>query len=304
MRACGPGPPVDRQGRGTDASAVDRMRTPPRGTCPRVVVAAVTLTIGALAGCATAPALTTSAASLFERGAVVVDGVSRAYRVHVPPRRAAPPPVILFLHGGGDGGSDNERQLAVGLGPAIVRRLAAGQEVPFLVVFPQCPRFRIWSLPEVERATLAVLDDAIGRYGGDPRRVALVGNSMGGFGAWALAARHPERFTGVVPVAAAVVRPGWTPYPDDARLVPRGRDPRPSVAAAIARAGLPVWIFSGEEDAVEPAREGRRMQELLLGYGLRDARLTVWPRTGHTGTWERAYDSAELWSWLVSLPRR
>ena len=46
------------------------------------------------------------------------------------------------------------------------------------------------------------------------------------------------------------------------------------------------------------------MHRLLLDYGLRDARLTVWPRTGHAGTWERAYDSPELWSWLAALPRR
>lgn len=269
------------------------------------------LASASLVGCATlAPRPARRNAPFAARAVDVVQGtggprVRRAYRVFVPP--GAPPaegwPVILFLHGGGEMGDDNQRPVQVGLGPEIARRVEAGAGFPFLVVFPQCPRFGLWSLPEVERAALAALDDAVGALAGDPRRVFVVGNSMGGFGAWALAARNPQRFAAVVPVAAAVVRPGWTPYPDAARLAPRGVDPRPPVAAAIAGARLPVWIFSGEDDPVEPWREGQRMHDLLAVRGLAPLRLTVWPHAGHAQTWERTYAGPALWSWLLSLPR-
>ncbi|MFM7411593.1 MAG: alpha/beta fold hydrolase, partial [Planctomycetota bacterium] len=49
-------------------------------------------------------------------------------------------------------------------------------------------------------AALAALDAVLAREPVDPRRIYLTGLSMGGYGSWELAARHPDRFAAVLPI--------------------------------------------------------------------------------------------------------
>ena len=53
---------------------------------------------------------------------------------------------------------------------------------------------------------LALLDKLVPELGADPKRITLAGQSMGGNGAWMLAAKAPERFAAVVPVCGFAVR--------------------------------------------------------------------------------------------------
>ena len=48
-----------------------------------------------------------------------------------------------------------------------------------------------------EQDVLRAIDEMAGRYNIDRQRVVLFGWSMGGLGAWCVAARHPDRFNGV-----------------------------------------------------------------------------------------------------------
>jgi pimeloyl-ACP methyl ester carboxylesterase len=48
---------------------------------------------------------------------------------------------------------------------------------------------------------MRVIAEMQARYRTDPRRVVLSGFSMGGLGAWCIAARHPDRFNGVLALA-------------------------------------------------------------------------------------------------------
>ena len=52
-----------------------------------------------------------------------------------------------------------------------------------------------------EQDVLRVMDEMQVRYGTDPSRVVLIGYSMGGLGAWCIAARHPQRFNAVMVLA-------------------------------------------------------------------------------------------------------
>lgn len=52
-----------------------------------------------------------------------------------------------------------------------------------------------------EQDVFRVMDEMRLRYGTDPRRVVLVGHSMGGMGAWCIAARHPQYFNAVMILA-------------------------------------------------------------------------------------------------------
>src|SRR5205085_1737719 len=73
-------------------------------------------------------------------------------------------------------------------------------------------------------ALAALLDDVLAHYKGDPDRVYLTGLSMGGFGTWALAARHPDKFAAIAPICG-------------------GGDP----ATAEKLKDLPTWVFHGEQ---------------------------------------------------------
>jgi predicted peptidase len=136
-------------------------------------------------------------------------------------------PLILHLHGGGGRGTDPERLRRY----PLVQRVEREPDFPFAVVTPQCPPGRPGPLgdtwTEHAELVLAILDEVLAENRIDEDRVYLVGHSMGGYGAWYLAHRAPERFAAVAPMSGPGV-PWWT--------------------YRIAEAGLPVWVFHGELD--------------------------------------------------------
>jgi predicted peptidase len=207
------------------------------------------------------------------------DGKTSGYALFVPhdysPER--PVPVILFLHGGGEAGTDGQKQIEVGLGPAIRVRAAA---FPFLVVFPQAQErvpatFGTWipGQPDGDRA-LAILDEVQKEYSTDRRRVYLTGISVGGFGTWQLAAASPGRWAAIVPVC--------------------GVGPRTKVDALKH---LPCWCFHGDDDGNVSVEHSRGMVSALKGTG-GEPRYTEYPGVGHN-CWDRAYATDELYDWLL-----
>ncbi|HEU0014232.1 MAG TPA: alpha/beta hydrolase-fold protein, partial [Longimicrobium sp.] len=127
------------------------------------------------------------------------------YQVYVPPeytpRRRWP--VILFLHGAGERGTDGLAQTQVGL-PAAIRR--GVERWPAIVVIPQARPEQSWT-GEMERLALSALARTEREYHTDPARVYLTGLSMGGYGTWSIAARHPGRFAALLVVCGGVHPP-------------------------------------------------------------------------------------------------
>src|SRR5262249_48303662 len=120
-------------------------------------------------------------------------------------------PAILFLHGSGERGSDGVRQTTVGLG----RALSSGRVSPrAIVIFPPCPEGRGWGGDP--QTAIAALDDAERAFPIDKRRIALTGMSMGGAGAWLLAAKYPKRWSALAPVCGYVHHPPKMPELGDA----------------------------------------------------------------------------------------
>lgn len=186
-------------------------------------------------------------------------------------------PLVLFLHGSGERGSDVARLATVGL----PRDLAEGLALPARVVAPQCPADTTWS--EHLHALLGLLDHVLAEGDTDPERVVLTGLSMGGTGAWLLAATAPERFAALVPVCGQRTWfIGDTPPTE-----------------ALRR--LPIWAFHGEDDEVVEA-EASRVQVAALRAAGADARLTLYPGVGHDA-WKQAYATPELWTWALAQRR-
>lgn len=229
-----------------------------------------------------------------------IGGRTHRWQVFVPGAVATGaetnPPVILFLHGAGERGTDGERQTEIGL-PAVLRERP---DFPALVVMPQSPRDAWWGSPEIERLALAALDAAVAEFGGDPDRTYLTGLSLGGYGTWAFAYRHPERFAALVPVCGGVSParsrlpvPAWHP------AAIRPEDPWAETARVVA--GIPAWVFHGAEDRRVPTEESRRMVAALEAAGA-TPHYTEYPGVAHD-SWVPAYREEGLYEWLFAQRR-
>ena len=125
------------------------------------------------------------------------------YAVSVPAGYdpAQPRPLILALHPGGAQGSYN--------GSLNMRRTfePALRGLNAVVVAPDAPTRR-WTSDVSDRAVMALLEHILATYAIDRTRILVTGFSLGGRGTWFFATRHPDFFTGAIPIAG---RPGDDP---------------------------------------------------------------------------------------------
>lgn len=186
-------------------------------------------------------------------------------------------PVIVFLHGAGERGDDGQKQVTVGLGPAIRRREA---QFPFIAVFSQCLPNGRWQAdsPDGDRA-MAILAEVEKEYKTDRDRVYLTGLSLGGMGTWSLSMKYPDRFAALVPICG------------------RGDT---SQAAKIAK--LPIWCFHGDADRAVTVEGSRSMIAAIKEAG-GSPRYSEFPYVGHN-SWDPAYATGELYSWLLEQKRK
>jgi len=201
----------------------------------------------------------------------------RKYTAYLPagydPKKAYP--AVLFLHGSGERGKDGVASGQIGLGAAIARHPEA---FPAIAVFPQAEK--TWAADSDDaRAALAALEDTARRNKIDPNRVVLTGLSMGGFGAYEIAAAHPEMFSALVPICG------------------RGR---PESAATLR--ALPTWIVCGDEDQPRAVQNAREMARVLKEKG-GSPRHTEYRAVGHN-SWDRAYNDTVLLDWMLAQNRR
>lgn len=187
-------------------------------------------------------------------------------------------PVILFLHGAGERGSDGVLPTTVGLGPLIRERMGS---FPFIAVFPQCEdvKGRVlagWTAdsPDSQRA-LQILEQVEKDFSVDPQHRILTGWSMGGYGAWSLAAAQPDHWSAVAPLSG-------------------GGDPE----SAAKLKPVPVWAIHGATDTAILPEESRKMIDALKQAG-GQPRYTEVPDEAHN-VWRVAYDSDELFDWMLN----
>jgi len=204
------------------------------------------------------------------------------YQVHVPAKHQGQEklPVILFLHGIGQRGAGGfvPHEGAAGV---LARKYL--EQVPAIVVLPQCRQDRYWHDPEMERMVLAALDQTVVEFGADSQRLYLTGVSMGGYGAWHMAAQSAGKFAAVVPIC------GGSPL--------RGRDRFAPIARRVGR--TPSWVFHGADDRIVPVSESRRMVEALRAVEGSRVRYSEYAGVGHS-VWLNALAEPELMSWLFA----
>lgn len=127
-------------------------------------------------------------------------------------------PLLVFLHG--LGGSD----LSFITNPALLDALAGlGPRAP-VVAFPDGGTSFWYDRPGgdwVAYVVREVIPAVARRTGADPRRVAVGGISMGGFGAYHLGMEHPQLFCGIGGHSPAL----WLSFEESVNFRRRSRTP-------------------------------------------------------------------------------
>lgn len=210
---------------------------------------------------------------------VKVGNSSYGYQVYVPGKlkNKEKPPVIVFLHGIGQRG---EGGFVKGAAALLIRQYL--ERLPAIVVLPQCAKGLYWSDAEMDKMVMATLKQTVAEFGGDEDRLYLIGVSMGGYGAWHMAAEHPRTFAAVVPIC------GGSPL--------RIPDRFTSIARRVGK--TPVWVFHGADDRVVPVSESRGMVAALKEAG-GNVRYNEYAGVGHN-VWLNVMQERELLPWLLS----
>jgi predicted peptidase len=216
--------------------------------------------------------------------AITAGGLDYTYQVYVPEkiREGKKLPVILFLHGIGQRGTGG---IVPSWGPATLMVRHYLERVPAILVLPQCRAERYWSNRDQAEMAVAALDQTTAELGGDAERSSVIGVSMGGYGAWYLAAEHPGKFSAVVPIC------GGSPL--------RSGDRFNTIARKVGR--TPVWAFHGADDKTVPVTESRLMVEALKAVG-GNVRYTEYPGVGHN-VWFNVMNESELLPWALGQQR-
>ena len=277
------------------------MPTPARATPPatirrrRLTAVLVALTILVAAGIAVArslggdPVATGSAAA---HGATILRYDLRARLTHrTLPQTAVLPagtagerrPLLVFLHG--RGGDRNESNVNADFLSAL---RGLGSRAP-AVVFPSGGDHSYFHDRRDGGWGRYVLDEAIPqavrRLHADPRRVAIGGISMGGFGAYDLTRLRPGRFCAVGGHSAALWLTGGETAPgafDDAADFARH-----DVIALARRSGRApwrsarLWLDGGDDD---PFRRSGEALATALGI-----RMRHWPGAHEQAYWHAHY---------------
>ncbi len=201
-------------------------------------------------------------------------------------------PLVVFLHGRGESGSDNELQLKYG--SASFLDSVARQKYPAIVIFPQCPDDDSWatytkdsvtgkfSIPENPKQTKSseLVQDLIKYYlknaPVDPKRVYIMGLSMGGMGALDLVVRNPKMFAGAISICGAI---------------------EPSRLKKLKK--MPIRFYHGMEDAVVPVSFSRDAYYELKAAGSSVVELIEYPGVGHD-CWDYVFGSLDFQAWLFS----
>ncbi|MCO4761654.1 MAG: prolyl oligopeptidase family serine peptidase [Myxococcales bacterium] len=240
------------------------------------------------------------------------------YLVHRPPARLAPGqklPVVILLHG--LGGFPENWLVDANVGVLLNRAVQSGKLPPCLVVIPQGDSgywadWRDKRHPWAKWLNQHLLADVAKRYPIRQGRgaMAIVGASMGGYGATSAALTHPERFGFVVALSGTDVQIATDAQPHhrwytrvwgdpiDATALKRV-NPLQMVQRGQARPWQRYLLGWGSREASKFALGGKRLAAALRKRGI-PVQTRVVRGKGHG--WANAWAPLQGW-WIAALGR-
>lgn len=246
------------------------------------------LSVGAALSPSARRAVSQSTSGFLERTYQNPRGELMHYRLFVPRgyvKRGAYP-LVLWLHGGRGPRSDRSKPISEGnrIGSHVWATAENQSKSPCFVLAPQCPPNEVWADIETARPTknlqvaYELLQEVQQNYRVDAQRLYVVGQSMGGFGAWSLISEHPHAFAAAVPVCG-------------------GGDE----TKASKLTNIPVWAFHGEQDDAVGVERSRKMIAAIKQAG-GEPKYTEYKGAGHV-IWDKVFSEPELLSWVFAQRR-
>jgi predicted peptidase len=211
------------------------------------------------------------------------------YRLFVPQNydQKKKYPLVVYLHGSGGLGDDNLKQIQGGNG-YLIDFFTQGESqthYPAFVVAPQSAGGG-WiesalTHPNPTRQLKLVVEligDLQQSYSIDPGRLYVAGQSLGGFGTFAIVAEFPQLFAAGVPLCGGA---------DESKVL------------SIIK--TPLWVFHGEKDEAVPVDSSRRIVAAIRKAKGR-VKYTEYAGEGHN-IWLKVVKDPELLSWLFAQHR-
>jgi poly(3-hydroxybutyrate) depolymerase len=152
-----------------------------------------------------------------------------------------------------------------------------------------------------EKDVLRAIAEAKALLSVDEDRVYLMGDSMGGWGTWQVATRHPQLFAAIAPIFGGA---DYRSQLDEAvlrKLRPAERllfEKRSSFAQAESLRNVPIFIHHGDSDKTVNVEFSRWIVRMLQRWGY-DVRYRELPGRGH----EDMKIHAETIDWLLEHRR-
>ena len=212
------------------------------------------------------------------------------YQVFAPDNYSATKkwPVVVALAGTAERGTDNEKQVAVGVG-ALVR---AQPTFPAVVIFPQIPS-DVTATDVFGQAVFQAINDVVRDYNGDPDRIYLTGLSFGGTEGFTLLYNNPGQFAAFLTIA-----PGLCP-----RCISSGATlDQANLLVADKLKTLPIWMHQGDQDVSAAVAANRQLVADFKAAGSTSLKYTEYPGLGHT-IWDMVYATPAVWDWLFAQRR-
>ena len=159
-------------------------------------------------------------------------------------------PLVLALHYGGP--------VTPWYGAGLLEKIVEPglRALDAIMVAPDCAHGG-WDNKAGEAEVLALLDLLLAQYPIEPEKTILTGYSMGGKGAWYLAARQQARFAIAIPMAS-----------------------RPMPIALTAEWSIPIYALHGEQDELFPLAATAAFIEDLRAQGI-TVQFDVLPGVSH-----------------------
>lgn len=179
-------------------------------------------------------------------------------------------PLVIFLHGAGTRGETTE---LLRNNKCVKNLIKRQDERGYILIAPLCKRgdWYEWMsivvhLVETYREISYI----------DKTRIHLTGNSMGGYGTWALAILHPDWFASAMPICGGGIG-----------------------GFAMNLVNLPIRTFHGLRDkTVDPIESLQMVKAVNMNGGY--AELILFPEHAHN-CWDEVYSDEKNYDWLLSF---
>jgi len=185
-------------------------------------------------------------------------------------------PLIVYLHGSNSRGSDPNYLLQQAGFP---RSLILGEleNIPAYVLIPQLSA-DITGWERVKSELMRLIDKVAADCKADTSKICLTGYSMGGTGAWKLAATYPDKFSCLVPISGSIAN------------IESNRQ---------ALKDMPIWAFvSNADTTVLPSYTTEFVTDLQPLN--ENCTATVLDGAAHEATWQiYQYSERSIFQWML-----